>query len=239
MDGVLRQLPNTMECQNDYRGWCAQSQCILHPKLHLHHYQPKGLRNRPVLRRRSSMKWMMLRMHSSILSIQINRASQHHSRTSPLPKSQIKFGISLLWIMVLDVSISYQTWVGWTLNNPSDTCVGYNTLFVIPTLSQPNGKDLPDGKRLWTWLIQCDDGMSRTATPHSPDLEGSRWLVCRHNNINPREPVRKTAGSADRWSQASPRHCAQKHSLYFRWRFETALCHVRERVANHHPGATF
>ncbi|KAG0155039.1 hypothetical protein PDIDSM_612 [Penicillium digitatum] len=38
------------------------------------------------------------------------------------------------------------------------TLVGYNTLFVIPTLSQSNGKDLPDGKRLWTWLIQCDDG---------------------------------------------------------------------------------
>ncbi|KAJ5687495.1 hypothetical protein N7536_010114 [Penicillium majusculum] len=43
-------------------------------------------------------------------------------------------------------------------HGPRYTCVGYNTLFVIPTLSQPNGKDLPDGKRLWTWLIQCDDG---------------------------------------------------------------------------------
>ncbi|KAJ5420886.1 hypothetical protein N7465_003405 [Penicillium sp. CMV-2018d] len=43
-------------------------------------------------------------------------------------------------------------------HGPRYTCIGYNTLFVIPTLSQPNGKDLPDGKRLWTWLIQCDDG---------------------------------------------------------------------------------
>lgn len=42
---------------------------------------------------------------------------------------------------------------------------------MIPTLSQPNGKDLPDGKRLWTWLIQCDDGMSGMAIPHSPSLE--------------------------------------------------------------------
>ncbi|KAJ5188430.1 hypothetical protein N7491_004755 [Penicillium cf. griseofulvum] len=43
-------------------------------------------------------------------------------------------------------------------HGPRYTCIGYNTLFVIPTLSQPNGEDLPDGKRLWTWLIQCDDG---------------------------------------------------------------------------------
>ncbi|CAI7635663.1 hypothetical protein PCG10_000353 [Penicillium crustosum] len=43
-------------------------------------------------------------------------------------------------------------------HGPRYTCIGYNTLFVIPALSQPNGKDLPDGKRLWTWLIQCDDG---------------------------------------------------------------------------------
>ncbi|OQE41407.1 hypothetical protein PENCOP_c005G06886 [Penicillium coprophilum] len=43
-------------------------------------------------------------------------------------------------------------------HGPRYTCIGYNTLFVIPTLSQPNAKDLPDGKRLWTWLIQCNDG---------------------------------------------------------------------------------
>ncbi|CAG8283787.1 unnamed protein product [Penicillium salamii] len=43
-------------------------------------------------------------------------------------------------------------------HGPRYTCIGYNTLFVIPTLSMPNGKNLPDGKRLWTWLIQCDDG---------------------------------------------------------------------------------
>ncbi|KAJ5793789.1 hypothetical protein N7457_000388 [Penicillium paradoxum] len=43
-------------------------------------------------------------------------------------------------------------------HGPRYTCIGYNTLFVIPTLSQSNGEDLPDGKRLWTWLIQCQDG---------------------------------------------------------------------------------
>lgn len=48
---------------------------------------------------------------------------------------------------------------GLEADNP-DTCIGYNTLFVIPKLSMPNGKDLPDGKRLWTWILQTDDGMS-------------------------------------------------------------------------------
>ncbi|GKZ18244.1 hypothetical protein AbraIFM66951_000417 [Aspergillus brasiliensis] len=38
------------------------------------------------------------------------------------------------------------------------TCVGYNSLFVIPQTDQHNGRELPDGKRLWTWLILCDDG---------------------------------------------------------------------------------
>ncbi|KAJ5351406.1 hypothetical protein N7452_000380 [Penicillium brevicompactum] len=43
-------------------------------------------------------------------------------------------------------------------HGPRYTCIGYNTLFVIPKLSMPNGKDLPDGKRLWTWILQTDDG---------------------------------------------------------------------------------
>ncbi|OGE56265.1 hypothetical protein PENARI_c003G04302 [Penicillium arizonense] len=43
-------------------------------------------------------------------------------------------------------------------HGPRYTCIGYNTLFVIPKIPMPNGKGLPDGKRLWTWLIQCDDG---------------------------------------------------------------------------------
>lgn len=40
----------------------------------------------------------------------------------------------------------------------ADTCIGYNSLFVIPGLPIENGRELPDGKRLWSWLILCDDG---------------------------------------------------------------------------------
>ncbi|KAJ5771244.1 uncharacterized protein N7511_003295 [Penicillium nucicola] len=43
-------------------------------------------------------------------------------------------------------------------HGPRYTCIGYNTLFVVPNVPMPNGDGLPEGKRLWTWLIQCDDG---------------------------------------------------------------------------------
>ncbi|KAF7718302.1 Uncharacterized protein PECH_001110 [Penicillium ucsense] len=41
---------------------------------------------------------------------------------------------------------------------PRYTCVGYNTLFVAPDVIVENGHDLPEGTRLWSWLILCDDG---------------------------------------------------------------------------------
>ncbi|KAJ5166939.1 uncharacterized protein N7482_005720 [Penicillium canariense] len=43
-------------------------------------------------------------------------------------------------------------------HGPRYTCVGYNTLFVAPDVPVVNGKDLPEGTRLWSWLILCDDG---------------------------------------------------------------------------------
>ncbi|KAJ5975821.1 hypothetical protein N7481_009528 [Penicillium waksmanii] len=46
---------------------------------------------------------------------------------------------------------------------PRYTCIGYNTLFAtsdtsIPREEMNNGQDLPEGRRLWTWLVLCDDG---------------------------------------------------------------------------------
>ncbi|RAH72805.1 uncharacterized protein BO66DRAFT_317022 [Aspergillus aculeatinus CBS 121060] len=41
---------------------------------------------------------------------------------------------------------------------PRYTCVGYNSIYVIPGHEMDNGKDLPAGRRLWSWLILCDDG---------------------------------------------------------------------------------
>ncbi|GIJ83863.1 hypothetical protein Asppvi_002694 [Aspergillus pseudoviridinutans] len=43
-------------------------------------------------------------------------------------------------------------------HGPRYTCVGYNSLYVIPNVDISNGRDLPSGKRLWSWLIHCDDG---------------------------------------------------------------------------------
>lgn len=46
-------------------------------------------------------------------------------------------------------------------DNCEDTCIGYNTLYAasgLPREEVDNGKDLPEGRRLWCWLILCDDG---------------------------------------------------------------------------------
>ncbi|KAL2847988.1 hypothetical protein BJX68DRAFT_106916 [Aspergillus pseudodeflectus] len=41
---------------------------------------------------------------------------------------------------------------------PRYTCIGYNSLYVVPNLDMPNGRGLPDGRRLWSWLMLFDDG---------------------------------------------------------------------------------
>ncbi|KAJ5651689.1 hypothetical protein N7507_009115 [Penicillium longicatenatum] len=46
-------------------------------------------------------------------------------------------------------------------HGPRYTCIGYNTVFVTPNVPKEmneNGRDLPEGRRLWNWLILCDDG---------------------------------------------------------------------------------
>ncbi|PGH05388.1 hypothetical protein AJ80_08356 [Polytolypa hystricis UAMH7299] len=37
-------------------------------------------------------------------------------------------------------------------------CLGYNSLYVVPGVDFHNSPSRPDGKRLWSWLILCDDG---------------------------------------------------------------------------------
>lgn len=61
--------------------------------------------------------------------------------------------------MVRDVrqqSIRVSAWN--MLMDIPDTCIGYNSLYVTSKVQMSNGKDLPDGKRLWSWLILFDDG---------------------------------------------------------------------------------
>lgn len=42
----------------------------------------------------------------------------------------------------------------------TDTCIGYNSLYRIKVNDKiiENGKGLPEGRRLWCWIILCDDG---------------------------------------------------------------------------------
>lgn len=37
-------------------------------------------------------------------------------------------------------------------------CLGYNSLFTVKDVKLENGANKPEGKRIWTWLILCDDG---------------------------------------------------------------------------------
>ena len=37
-------------------------------------------------------------------------------------------------------------------------CLGYNSLFTVKGVKLDNGLNKPEGKRIWTWLILCDDG---------------------------------------------------------------------------------
>ncbi|KAL6231405.1 hypothetical protein BDW75DRAFT_220298 [Aspergillus navahoensis] len=41
---------------------------------------------------------------------------------------------------------------------PKYTCIGYNSLYVVPKLRMANEQGLPDGRRLWSWLILFEDG---------------------------------------------------------------------------------
>jgi hypothetical protein len=37
-------------------------------------------------------------------------------------------------------------------------CLGYNSIFTIKDVKFDNGLNKPEGKRVWTWLVLCDDG---------------------------------------------------------------------------------
>jgi hypothetical protein len=40
----------------------------------------------------------------------------------------------------------------------SDDCIGYNSLYTVDNVSFSTNSSLPDCKRVWTWLLLCDDG---------------------------------------------------------------------------------
>ncbi|KAL3470610.1 hypothetical protein BJX99DRAFT_264081 [Aspergillus californicus] len=73
---------------------------------------------------------------------------------------------------------------------PRYTCIGYNSLYVIPNHDMPNEKGLPDGKRLWSWLMLFDDGtvLSIQENPYpgsatSPDSEMKAVTAVSRRNI--------------------------------------------------------
>ncbi|RAO65574.1 uncharacterized protein BHQ10_001586 [Talaromyces amestolkiae] len=68
---------------------------------------------------------------------------------------------------------------------PKYTCVGYNSLYTVKINGKiiENGKGLPEGKRLWCWIILCDDGTVISMQenpypgPYMPSIEEEKVLI--------------------------------------------------------------
>lgn len=50
----------------------------------------------------------------------------------------------------------YRRWL--TVNWNLDMCIGYNSVYAVSGVDFGNPSALPEGKRVWAWLILCDDG---------------------------------------------------------------------------------
>lgn len=72
-----------------------------------------------------------------------------------------------------------------------DTCIGYNTLYVgshVPESELSNGETLPEGQRLWSWLILTDDGKSQPKSSRTSVLTLVGTIVSIQENPFPRQP---------------------------------------------------
>jgi hypothetical protein len=52
------------------------------------------------------------------------------------------------------------------ISDDIDTCIGYNSLYTVNIDGEVinNGNGRPDGKRIWCWIVLCNDGM-KPSTP--------------------------------------------------------------------------
>lgn len=93
-----------------------------------------------------------------------------------------------------------------------DTCIGYNTLFVVPDVPKKdmdNGEDLPDGKRIWNWLILTDDGMRFFLQAY---VTGAEFF--RNYHLDPREPSTNETGPIIDEPNQDPRCRAQEYQVH-------------------------
>jgi hypothetical protein len=107
---------------------------------------------------------------------------------------------------------------------------------VIPNVDISNGRDLPNGKRLWSWLILCDDGEDNLAQSWPQLLTNQGTVISIQENPYPRisEPrpeseVKSVLGVVRRnvqmiFSGASKQHSASSES--------DSLVTIRVRASN-------
>lgn len=85
-----------------------------------------------------------------------------------------------------------------------------------------NGEGLPDGKRIWTWIILCSDGLKPFAYVVLYFIQV--LTLVRNRHIYSGKPISWTAytkrkgAEGDTWSDPS------KCWTYFLWSVQTAFC---------------
>lgn len=57
----------------------------------------------------------------------------------------------------------------------ADSCVGYNSLYTIPGMDIKNGRGVPAGKRLWTWILLFNDGNTSHQRYHISSTYSTRY----------------------------------------------------------------
>ncbi|PGH33540.1 hypothetical protein GX50_03612 [[Emmonsia] crescens] len=86
-------------------------------------------------------------------------------------------------------------------------CLGYNSLHVVSGVDFGNSTGKPDGKRVWTWLLICDDGT--VITIHENPFPGPTSLTLgqRQKSV---EVIRRNTNLV--FSGISSQHIASEHS---------------------------
>lgn len=118
-----------------------------------------------------------------------------------------------------------------------DTCIGYNTLFVVPDVPRKemdNGEDLPDGKRIWNWLILTDDGICFFLILYPTFAES-----CRDYHLDAGEPTAHAARAVIDEPRKDSRCRAQEYQVHLLRRLEATPERIGERFAGDDPGAPF
>ena len=93
--------------------------------------------------------------------------TESHDSTMTL---SIPFGTGPLWIWARSVSTASVLKEASILMRSEDFCLGYNSLYNVQTRANSMlNHDHPDGQRIWSWLMLCENSeLARTSSWDKP-----------------------------------------------------------------------